>query len=482
MIIGIDIGTQSLKAVVTDGALKVLGESSRVYGVNYPKAGWAEQNPCDWEAALVAAVADALSRAGVSADDVKALGIVGQLDGCVAVGSDGLPVYPCIIWMDRRAERETRGIDPDEIREKTGNCLDAGHQAAKIRWLKSNCAGAAREAVFHQPVSYLVSRLTGAHVFDYGLASTTMLCSLETRDYDDALLDKFGIHREELPAIAPAHSVAGVLSVAGARLCGLPEGIPVAVGTGDDFSTPLGAGYVSPGGAVCVLGTAEVVGALDAAPKVDFEGLVETHCYANANYFVENPGWLSGGSISWFIKTFNISDVAEMERLAAGVPAGSDGVAFIPALSGAMAPKWSATARGCFYGMTAAHGTGHLARAVFEGCAFAMRDVLERLRALGTPSGNVMLLGGGAKSSLWACIRADVAGVPVVVPDRVDTSQMGAAMLAAVAGGLQSDLNACAALVREGSVTISPNYERREAYGIAYSVYRKLFDSLEPMF
>jgi len=481
MIVGIDIGTQSLKTVVTDTNLRVLGESSRGYGVTHPQPGWAEQNPSDWESALRPAIEESLARAGGSPRDVDALGIVGQLDGCVPVGADGLASAPCIIWMDRRAEREIEEISAERVRRITGNCLDAGHAAAKMRWLQENLpAGVC--SVFHQPVSYLVFRLTGEHVMDYGLASTSMLFSLAEKKYDDDLLADFGIDVKKLPRVASGTDIAGCLNAAGASMCGLPSGTPVAVGTGDDFSTPLGAGLIAPGRVACVLGTAEVVGAPDAAPKLDFRGLVETHCYVNGHYFIENPGWMSGGAIAWFVRTFGLKDVHELERIAGEVKAGAEGVIFIPALSGAMAPEWSASARGCFYGLTSSHGTGHLARAVLEGCAFAMMDVVSRLREIGVVTESVLLLGGGARSKLWAQIRADVSGLPMEIPERVDTSQIGAAMLAAVACGAQPDLAACARHVSCTATTIQPVMLNQDTYCLTYKRYRRLFDCIKPMF
>ncbi len=413
---------------------------------------------------------------------MRALAIAGQLDGCLAIGADGRAIGPCLIWMDRRAEAEAEAVDEQELRRRTGVTRDASHMAAKIVWLRRNGLATKQAVRFHQPVSYLVARLTGAHVFDHGLASTTMLYGLERQGFDPELLAAFGLTAELLPEIAKATDCAGRLSAAGAELSGLAPGTPVAVGTGDDFSTPLGAGLVTPGRVACVLGTAEVVGALDAAPKIDPAGLVETHSYAAGGFFVENPGWLSGGGLAWLRELLRIGDFESLDRLAAEAPPGAAGVTFIPALSGAMAPEWIASARGCFYGLTAAHGAGHLARAMLEGCAFAMRDVVKRLRALGVPLESLLLLGGGAKSRLWAQIRADCAGLPAELPAVRDTSPVGAAMCAAVAGGLQPDLSSCAALIGQVAETVEPDPANREAYDQAYGAYRRLFDSLRPMF
>ena len=460
----------------------MLGAAASPYEPDYPRPGWAEQAPALWETALGPAIARALEAAGVGAGQVRALGVAGQLDGCLAVDADGRALGPCLIWMDRRAEAEAQVVDADDLRRRGGVTRDASHMAAKIRWLKRNLASAQAPACFHQPVSYLVARLTGARVFDHGLASTTMLYSLARRDFDPELLDAFGIAAAELPSIAEASDCAGPLSAEGAALAGLPAGIPVAVGTGDDFSTPLGAGLVAPGRLACVLGTAEVVGALDEAPKVDARGLVETHSYVGGGFYIENPGWLSGGALAWLRGLLGISDFAALDRLAAEVRPGAEGLTFLPTLSGAMAPEWIAAARGCCYGLTPAHGAGHLIRALLEGCAFAMRDVIERLAELGVAPHSLLLLGGGAKSRLWAQIRADLTGLPAQVPALTDTSAMGAAICAAVAGGLQPDVAHCAGLVGAIAERIEPDGAVRAAYDEAYDTYRRLFESLRPMF
>ena len=482
MIVGVDIGTQSLKVVITDDCLSMLGEAATAYKPSFPKPGWAEQEPALWENALGPTIARALDAAKAKSSDIAAIGVGGQLDGCIGVGKNGQPVHPCLIWMDRRAEKQIAGFPADEVRERTGVVLDPSHMAAKIRWLKDNLEDDGDDLLFHVPVSYLVHRLTGIAVMDHAHASTSMLYSLADRAFDPTLLDLFGITEHEIPAIADAADVAGVLNSQGAMLTGLREGIPVAVGTGDDFSTPLGAGIVRPGRLTCVLGTAEVVGALHASPVIDDGGLVETHAYAGDTFFIENPGWLSGGALEWFRETFRLVDFAELDALAYTVLPGSEGLTFLPALSGSMAPEWIASARGCFYGLTPTHGNGHMARAVLEGTAFAMRDVIERLNDMAVETRSILLLGGGAKSRVWAKIRADMTGLPVEVPKITDTAPIGSAILAAVAAGIQPDLISATKLVGGTSETITPNSDAKFVYDEAYGTYQRLFDSLRPMF
>jgi xylulokinase len=481
-ILGIDIGTQSLKAVVLDEGLRPLGAAAQAYQPVFPHPLWADQDPGLWLAALKPAIAGALAEAGLTASDIGAIGIAGQLDGCVPVDTVGQHLGPCLIWMDRRAGAEVEGIDAALVMEKGGVVLDASHMAAKIRWLKRHHPEATSIRRFHQPVSYLVSRLTGRHVLDHAVASTTMLYNLWKGGLDPELCRLFGIDPEELPAIDRSEAVAGEIDGPGAALTGLRAGIPVAVGTGDDFSNPLGAGVVKPGRVVVSLGTAEVVGAVHDTAAVDKGALVETHGYAAGRFFIENPGWLSGGSLAWFIKTFRLAGVEELNQLVEQAPAGADGVTFLPALSGAMAPEWNSEARGCFYGLTAAHGPSHMARAVLEGCAFAMRDVVERLAALGVDTSTLLLLGGGAKSRVWAQIRADLVQRPAEISSVADSSPVGAGLLAAVAAGAARNLDEAAGRIAPPTTVIAPDPASRQAYDDAYGRYRRLFDSLKPLF
>jgi xylulokinase len=480
MILGIDIGTQSLKALLLSPDMKVAGEHAIQYRPSFPQAGWAEQDPKLWEGALGPAIHGALAAAGRKPDEVKALGFAGQLDGCVAIDRQGAPLHPCLIWMDRRADID--GIDPDRVHESCGVVLDATHLAAKIRWLKRNVHDVDRAVKFHVPVSYMVARVTGEHVIDHATASTSMLYGLSTGAYDETLLAAFGVSAEELPRAMDGAALAGRLSVAGASLLGLKAGLPVAVGTGDDFSSAIGAGLVAPGRFINVLGTAEVTGALHPKPVIDPGRLVETHAFIDGQYYIENPGWLSGGALAWFRDTFSLADFEQLTKLAGDAPPGADGVTFFPALSGAMTPEWIASARGAFYGLTPSHGVAHLSRALLEGLAFAMRDVLDRVKALGIDVQALRIVGGGARSALWTQIRADLVGLPAETPRHTDTSALGAALLAAKASGLVTDIGRTVVELNPVAHVALPLAQNAEPYENAYQRYRQLFSSLRPLF
>ena len=315
-ILGIDIGTQSLKAVVLGEGLTPLGGGAASYQPQFPQPLWAEQDPRLWLEALRPAIGQALAEAGIAAAEVGALGIAGQLDGCLPVDRKGEAMGPCLIWMDRRASAETSGVAAETVMAKGGVVLDASHMAAKICWLKRHHGDARDIARFHQPTSYVVARLTGRAVLDHAVASTSMLYNLWDRRLDPELCEMFGIEPGELPEIDASEAVAGGLSAAGAALTGLKPGIPVAVGTGDDFSNALGAGVVRPGRVIVSLGTAEVVGAVHGTAVIDKGALVETHGYAGKRFFIENPGWLSGGALAWITGTLRLTGVEELNELA----------------------------------------------------------------------------------------------------------------------------------------------------------------------
>ena len=481
MLLGIDIGTQSLKAVVLDDRLKVAGEGARSYAPICPRPDHAEQDPKTWEAALGPAIADALASACLKRNDIKALGIAGQLDGCVPVDSSGNPLGNCLIWMDRRASDALDGIDRDALHATTGVIADPSHLAAKARWIKRHSQNPRDIDLFHQPVSYMVERLTGARVVDHALASTSMVYGLERRVYEPLLLDQFELTVRELPAIADAGDRAGGLNKQGAELTGLAIGTPVAVGTGDDFSTPLGAGLCDPDCLSIAIGTGEVVGALFGAPQLDRALLVETHAYPGGGYFVENPGWLSGGAVKWLMGILDVPTFEEFESLATAAPSGSEGLIFLPALTGAMAPEWQAGARGCYFGITPKHGRPHFARALLEGCGFAMRDVVDRLTELGANPKVANIIAGGSRSSVWSQIRADILGLPAAIADYPHTSPIGAALLGGVANGELSSLRAACESLPKSSRLLEPSPPSPPLED-SYRRYRSLFASLKPLF
>lgn len=478
--LGIDIGTQSLKAAILDDDLRLLATADRGYRPSYPRSGWAEQSSQLWLDALRPVIAEALAAARLTAEDIAAVAICGQLDGCVPVDDRGAALSPAIIWMDRRATEEIARIDAALIHKRCGLMLDASHMAAKIGWLSRHHPERTRIATWHQPVSLVVAALTGESVMSHSLASTTMLYGVDARDWDAKLLDAFGVDVSALPRIADEAAIAGKITARGAELSGLRAGTPVAVGTGDDFSNPLGCGVCRPGIVAVSLGTAETVAALSQRLIFDADQLVETHAYPGGLYHLGNPGWLSGGAVRWAASLLSIASDEAFSALAATAPAGCDGLTFIPALTGATAPKWIAAARGGFIGLSTSHGPQHLARAVLEGTAFAMRDVVDRLALLGVSTDRLRLMGGGARSDIWCQIRADVSARPADVLAEGDASAIGAGLLAAVAAGISPDITTASSAVCHKLREVAPDEMMTQTCDRAYRLYRERFAALEP--
>jgi len=480
MLLGLDIGTQSVKALIVDRKLAPLGSGSCKLQYQVMTGNRAEQRPEDWLKGLLPAIEAALAGAKIQAREILAIGVAGQLDGCIPADRENVPLHPCLTWMDRRASACIQHVTSEVILQQCGVVKDASHMAAKIAWFKHELPAIYEAAeIFHQPVSYVVAGLTGAKVIDRTLASTTMLYDLRARAFSKDLCKLFEISAAKLPALASMSEVAGRLSNQGSRLTGIPAGIPVAVGTGDDFSNAIGAGIFKPGALLCQIGTGEVVGTLHAEPAIDHGRLVETHEFFGNLYWLENPGWLSGGAVEWIRKLLRISNLEEFNSIAEKAPPGAGGVTFFPALAGAMAPEWNANVRACFHNLGPDHDASHLARSVLEGTGFAMRDVQLRLEAMGISCDQITLAGGGASSDLWAKIRADISGLPVYRTKNREASTLGAAILAAVASGVIPHIAAAEELMDPPEGPIDPAPVHHALYCEAHKRYLNLYAALK---
>jgi xylulokinase len=486
-VIGCDAGSQSLKGLLLDDGGQVIAEAAAPYVIRYPHAGWAEQDPERWWDALRDVVHRLLASAGVAGSEVGAIGLATQVDGVVAVDQALEPLAPGIIWMDRRATRQTdrlrAAIPPDEVRGITGLNLDASHVAPKILWLRDEHPElVSRTRAYLPPGAWLVARLTGELVVDHANASSTLLYDIEQRTWSDRMLAIAGIDASMLGSIAGAHCVAGTLRPTAAEALGLTTACRVVVGTGDEHGACLGAGAIREDVVCDITGTAEPVAAASTKPVIDPTGLLETHGHADDRvWLIENPGFVSGGSVRWFLDLVDERETAL--DAAATVPPGSDGVAFLPTLSGATTPRWNEHARGVFFGLGLNHGRAHMGRALLEGCTFALRDLVDRLAELGLGGEELRVVGGGARSPLWLQMKADVTGRPVRVLQAREATALGAVQLAAVGAGLFRDLDeAVEALTRLEPLAFEPDPATRDAYDDAYGRYRRLFDAVEPLF
>lgn len=485
--IGCDVGSQSLKGVLIGPSGAIAATASAAYPLSHPRDVWAEQDATDWERALADVVGTLRHEAQLDPGDIGAVGLASQVDGVVAVDADTRPLRPAIVWMDRRAARQAdaiRGrIDADAVRAITGLNLDAYHCAPKIAWIRDEEPAVADAATgYLLPGSYLVARLTGERVVDHANASSTMAYDITSRAWSSRLLDLFELDAGELGRVADATEVAGCLTPRAAAELGLTTDCRVVVGTGDEHGAALGAGVVRPGIVCDIAGTAEPVGVAALEPVVDLTGLVETHGHADPRaWFVENPGFVSGGSVRWYLDLVG-GDETRLDAEAATVPPGSAGLTFLPALAGSTTPRWDEHARGAFSGLALGHGRGALGRAVLEGCTFAMRDLVERLAELGLDSDEIRVVGGGARSDTWLQMKADVTGRVVRVLAVDEATALGAAYLAGTAVGIFADLDdAIDRLTTLDPKPYEPIASVRDAYDDAYARYRAVFDALEPL-
>ena len=487
-VIGCDLGSQSVKAVLAGDDGVVRATAAAPLEIAHRHATWADQDPRAWLTALAGVVRSVRAESGIRADEVEALGFASQVDGVVAVDAANRPLAPAIIWMDRRATHEAEqlvdAVGGDEIFRVTGLNPDAYHVAPKIAWLRANDEDARDADAYLLPGSFLAAHATGRRVVDHANASSTMLYDVHRRAWAPALLEAAGLDVGQLAPIREAADVADRLSPEVAEELDLTTACVVSVGTGDEHGACLGAGALERGVICDISGTAEPVAAAAETALVDETRLVETHAHAVPNtWLIENPGFVSGGSTRWLASVLGV-DQERLADLATASPPGARGVSFLPALSGSVTPRWNASARGIFSGLSLAHTAQDLARALYEGCAFALRDIVDRLDELGL-GGELRVVGGGARSPFWLQLKADVTARPVRRVESDEATAVGAAMLAAVGAGWTETLaGAAERFVRLSPTVVEPTADpaTRDAYAAGYDTYRRLFDTVEPMF
>lgn len=498
LVVGVDVGSQGTCAQAIDPRGATAAISYVPHELDYPQPGWAEQDPREWLGAAARAIGELRRELGGA--PLRAISFGSQLDGLVAVDAAGEPLGPALIWSDRRAAEECRlaaeRIDPDRLRRLTGCNLDAGHVAAKIAWLarhRPEQHGAASRLLL--PGSFVALRASRELAVDPSNASSSMLLGVDRGDWSEEACAAFGIDPAMLAPVAPADTVLGPVSPWLREAAGLDPDTLVVLGCGDEMAATLGAGVIEPGAVCDVMGTAEPVCAVVSEPLLDPEAVTELHPHAlPGGWLLENPGWLSGGAYRWFRDELGSAEAARalatgadvyelLNDLAEAAPVGADGVLWVPALAGAMAPEWNAAARAGWFGLTAAHGRAHLARALLEGNAFALKDVLDAMRSAGLRPTELVCVAGGARGDLLRRIRADVCGIPVTRPVDVETTARGAAMLAAAGAGIHGSVAAAAvAMAGERAEPIDPDPERAGIYARMHDRHRALYRALRPLF
>jgi xylulokinase len=488
LFLGIDVSTTGAKALLIDENGAVVASASTALNVSTPRPLWSEQDPHEWWAGTAASIRRVLAEAGATGADVRAVGLTGQMHGLTLLDRENRVLRPAILWNDQRTGAEcdeiTERIGFDRLLALTGNKMLTGFTAPKILWVrKHEPAVYARAAHILLPKDYVRFQLTGGYAVDKADGAGMLLFDLKQRTWAPELLDLLEIPPAWLPKPYEGPEITGAVTAAAAALTGLRAGTPVMAGGGDQAAGAVGTGAVIPGIVSLALGTSGVVFATTDSPYFDPQGRLHAFCHSVPGMWHLMGVMLSAaGSLRWYRDTLapgvSFDDVVSP---AGAVPPGSEGLFFLPYLTGERTPYPDPLARGAFVGLTVRHAQPHMTRAVLEGVAFGLRDSMELIRSAG-PITQVRVAGGGAKSALWRQILADVMDVELVTVNTTEGAAYGAALLAGVGAGRWATVaESCAATVRpvERTAPIAANvpiYER------AYGHYRALYPALKSLF
>ncbi|MGC8837609.1 MAG: xylulokinase [Anaerolineae bacterium] len=493
-LLGIDVGTTGAKAVLVAEDGQVLAAATHEYPMSTSRPLWVEQDPEDWWAATVKSIRRVLSESGVRADQVAGVGLTGQMHGLVLLDQEGRVLRPCIMWNDQRTgpqcEAITREVGVEALLRLTGNPVLPGFTAPKIRWVQEHEPETfARAAKVLLPKDYVRYRLTGAFFTEVSDASGTSLFDVGRRQWSEEMLKVLGVPRAWLPEVTESPVASAQVGQDAARATGLVAGTPVVGGAGDQAAQAVGTGIVHEGLASVTLGTSGVVFASSDEYRVEPQGRLHAFCHAvPGKWHLMGVMLSAGGSLRWYRDALGDPERQRAEEAgqdpydllladAEQVPAGCEGLIFLPYLSGERTPYPDPYARGVFFGLTLRHRKPHLTRAVLEGVGFGLRDSLELMRSLGLPVSEVRLSGGGARSALWRQILADIFGTEITTVNVTEGAAYGAALLAGVGVGLFGSVpEACAQAVRvTGRVRPGP---QAQAYPDYYARYRALYPAL----
>ncbi len=489
LLLGIDVSTTATKAILVGGDGAVRGIGTAAYDYDRPRPGWSEQDPALWWDGATVAIRAALQDARASGDDIAAVGLTGQMHGAVLLDAADTPIRPAILWNDQRTSVECDAIrdavGPDRLIEVTGNDALTGFTAPKLLWVRRHEPDAWRRvAHLLLPKDYVRLKLTGERVVDKADGSGTLLFDLARRDWSAEVVSALGLDPAILPRSAEGPESTGAITSAAAEATGLRIGTPVVAGGGDQAANAVGVGALDPGVVALSLGTSGVVFAATDRPIVEPRGRVHAFCHAVPDRWHLMSVMLSAaGSLRWFRDAMAPgTPFDDLVAEADGVPAGSDGLWFLPYLTGERSPHPDPNARGAFIGLTVAHERRHLTRAVLEGVAHGLRDGLDLMEDAGMPHPHqIRASGGGLASRLWRQILADVLEVEIAGTGTVEGAAFGAALLAAPAGGLASSVSEIVDRVTEVRPLAEPG-PAAAVYAERHAVYRELYPALAPLF
>jgi xylulokinase len=488
LVLGIDSSTTATKAVLVDHDGAVLGVGVRSYGFETPHPGWAEQHPHLWWEGTVGAIAEALAVAGVDGSAVEAVGLTGQMHGLVMLDARGVVIRPALLWNDQRTADQCDAIRDaigfERLVALTGNDAMTGFTAPKVAWVRDHEPDHhAAIASVMLPKDYVRYRLTGAVATDVADGSGTLLMDVANRQWAPEMLELVGLDASQVPELFEGPEVTGVVHETAAGATGLRAGIPVVGGGGDQAANAVGVGAVSGDVGALSMGTSGVVFVASDTPVTEPRGRVHAFCHAVPNRWHTMGVMLSAaGSLRWYRDTLAPGTSFEaLTEEASTVPAGAEGLRFLPYLTGERTPHPDPEAKGAFIGLTVRHERAHLTRAVLEGVAFGLADGLDLMRAAGiaTP-GTFHASGGGTRSGLWLQIVADVLDADIATVRTVEGAAFGAALLAGVGASWWPSVDDATSVVqRVATTTPGPDAPVHRA---AHAGYRELYPALADRF
>ena len=499
LLLGLDIGTTSVKAGIFDVEGHCLSFARQDYELQTPSVDYVELDAETYWSAACTVIRQALACEDVVHQEIGAVGVSSQGETVVPVDTSGDPIHPALVWLDNRAH-----IESDQLNEQLASTvyrhtgipdINPTWTACKIAWLRDN-----RPQVFQSAHKFLlvqdfiIHRLTAQYITDGAIACTTLLYDIVENQWWPQALQAVGLDPERLPAISKPGSVAGVLTRQAAEAAGLPPGIPIVLGGMDQAAGAVGAGNILPEMISETTGGALTIQVTVPRPDIDPSGRVPVYVHSIPDHYLFVPVCDTGGmALQWFRDNFCESerrlaieegiDVYDLlTRLASEAPPGCDGLLMLPHLTGAFSPEYNPQARGIFYGFTMFHKKAHFTRAVLEAVAYMLRRNLELIAQTGIKAGELRSTGGGAASQLWRQIKADVCQLPVVTLRNSDTAPLGDAMLAAVAIKLFPSLDKAVSAMVSSVERLDPITENAALYDQNYKRYCELNDVLEPLF
>ncbi len=487
MFLGIDVGTGGTRAVLIDRSGRVLGSHAAPHAeIHSEHIGWAEQNPEDWWRAAQQAIRGALADAKATGHgtEVEAVGLTGQMHGCVMLDAEGRVPRPSLIWCDQRTEPQCdwliNKIGYEKLIQLVANPALPNFTLTKLLWVREHQPEIfARIAHVLCPKDYVRFRLTGEYAIDMQEASGTLLLDVVHRRWSGEVAEAAGIPMSWLPRLYESPEICARISASGAAASGLAENTPVAAGAGDQGAGAVGMGILTPGSVSATIGTSGVVFAATASPTLDPKGRLHTFCHAAPNlWHVMGVTNGAGLSLRYLRDTFMpLNSYDDLTTLASAVPPASDGLLWAPYLFGERTPHLDPKARAAFVGINASTTRAHYIRAVQEGVAFSLQDTFTLFAELGIPVETIRLGGGGARGPLWRQIQADVYNHPVELLEAEEGGAFGAALLAGTGIGAWASVeDACNSTIRAAE-TIQP--QNATVMAEAYSRFRKLYPALK---